>query len=107
MVNPQNEISIQFTVDEKLSKPELARRPESTKTTPIPETFDFNGVKIKTDVIKRKYEPCYKDVPNLVVDERKIYGPVKPGISIGNFKTEAAGTFGCIVYDNKSGSLIF
>ena len=96
-----NEISIQFTVDEKLSKSDLVNRAQALGTEQIPETLDFKGIKIKTDVIKRKYEPSYKNIPQIVADERKKFmDPLKPGISIGNVRI-SAGTFGCIVYDSS------
>lgn len=98
-----NEISVQFTVDEKLSKAELASKSESLGTEVIPDVLELNGLKIKTDVIKRKFEPSYKKVPQVIVDPRKVYmDPVQPGVSIGNVNI-SAGTFGCVVYDTASG----
>lgn len=99
-----NEIAIQFTVDKKLSVAELAL-PESLSTTVIPEELEIDGMKIKTDVVERKYKPCFimLDAPELEQDERKKrHELLKPGISVGNVKI-SAGTLGAIVYDNITG----
>src|SRR5262245_38190779 len=89
-----SEVAIQFTVDRKLSIPEL----ETISTIPgrvvIPEELDFNGIKLQTDVIERSFKPCFIRVSETMIDERKQRKePILPGISIGNIKI-TAGTIG-------------
>ncbi|MFD4351484.1 DNA/RNA non-specific endonuclease [Nocardia sp. NPDC058518] len=95
---PTTEISVQFTVNEKLSEPEAL---EAAGTTPIPESITVDGVQVPTDVLERRYEPAFRVVAEAVAPERKTHlDPIVPGISVGHVSV-SAGTIGCIVYDRE------
>jgi endonuclease G len=97
---PTNEISIQFTVEEK-SEPEAL---EELDTPLIPQSFVIDGVVVPTDVIERSFEIDYKIVEEVSPDQRKTrINPIQPGTSVANKKV-SAGTIGCIVYDQKNGA---
>lgn len=95
-----DEISIQFTVEKKLS---LDLLPEMD-VEPIPASINIGGVEIITDVLQRNYVPSFKVVTETNQSLRKQrIDPVQPGISIGH-EDISAGTLGCIVYDNTTGA---
>ncbi len=97
---PTDEISIQFTVEEKAAPDVL----ESLNTPLIPNSFVIDGVEVPTDVIERDFKPDYMVVSEVTPDRRKTrLDPVEPGASVGNTKI-SAGTIGCIVYDQKNGT---
>lgn len=96
------EIAIQFTVERKAGPEAL----ESLGTRSIPEFITVGGEKIKTDVIERRYAASYIEVEleaALPVERKRRIDPIKPGVSVSNFRG-SAGTIGCIVYDNETGS---
>lgn len=93
-------IAIQFTVARKALPEQL----EALGTAPIPSSFEIGGVTVPTDVVQRQFDIEYRMVTELAGNVRKSrQDPVVPGISIANHR-ETAGTFGCIVYDNKNGT---
>ncbi len=93
------ELSIQFTVDQKVLPEELGR----LASKELPDSITVAGVKIPTDVIQRSYRPDFRVVPEADVDERKVrIDPVRPGVSVGH-QTITAGTIGAIVYDVETG----
>lgn len=97
---PTDEISIQFTVDQKAS-PEVL---EAIGTTPIPESIVIDGVEVPTDVIQRNYEPDFRLVAEATPSARKSrIDPIVPGISVANKKV-TAGTIGGIVFDQQDGT---
>lgn len=97
---PTGEVSLQFTVDEKVEPERL----ESLGTTAIPDTIVVDGVAVPTDVIQRSYGPAFRVVAEAEAPEAKTrLDPIMPGISVGNARV-SAGTIGCIVYDKTDGS---
>ena len=97
----QAEISVQFTVNQKLSAPEAL---EALGTTPLPTSITVDGVEVPTDVLERRYEPAFHVVPEPVAVQRKVrIDPVVPGVSVGNIHV-SAGTLGGIVYDRADGT---
>ncbi|MGW5153554.1 DNA/RNA non-specific endonuclease [Rhodococcus koreensis] len=95
---PTSEISVQFTVNEKLSEPEALA---AVGTSPIPESITVDGVQVPTDVLERRYEPAFRVVADAVAPGRKTrLDPIVPGISVGHVSA-SAGTIGCIVYDRE------
>lgn len=97
---PTTEISLQFTVDQKVAPEDL----DSLRTTAIPETIVVDGVAVPTDVIERSYAPAYRVVAEEDPPQAKLRAdPVRPGISVGNVHV-SAGTIGCIVYDKHEGT---
>lgn len=97
---PTGEISIQFTVNEKVAPEALA----SLDTTPIPEEILVDGVPVPTDVIERSYHPSFRVVPEPEPPTTKVrLDPVIPGVSVGHVGI-SAGTIGCIVYDRHDGT---
>jgi endonuclease G len=96
---PTKELSIQFTVRQKVVPEHLGMLP----TKELPESITVAGVEIPTDVIERTYHPDFRVVPEAAVDQRKIrIDPVRPGVSVGH-QTITAGTIGAIVYDVETG----
>lgn len=94
-----DEISLQFTVHEKLPADEL----EAFGTRPIPEEVDHADVSVRTDVLERAFLPAYHVVPEQAPDERRtVVDPVRPGVSVGGWST-SAGTAGVVVHDRQSG----
>jgi endonuclease G len=94
------EISLQFTVDEKVGLEDL----ESLDTVAIPETIVVDGVAVPTDVIERSYEPAFRVVAEAVPPQSKLrVDPIVPGVSVGHVRV-SAGTIGCIVYDKNDGT---
>jgi endonuclease G len=95
---PTGEISLQFTVDEKVAEP------ETLGTEPIPETIVVDGVAVPTDVIERSYRPAFRVVAEADPPESKVrVDPIVPGVSVGHVRV-SAGTIGCIVYDRQDGT---
>jgi endonuclease G, mitochondrial len=94
-----DEICLQFTVNQKAEKEQF----ESLSTTAIPTLLDIDGTMIPTDVIQRSYM-ISKLVLEAAPSARKIrINPIVPGISVGHVSI-SAGTVGCIVYDNNTGT---
>jgi endonuclease G len=94
------EISVQFTVNEKVGPDKL----ESLDTVAIPETIVVDGVAVPTDVIERSYGPAFRVVAEAAPPQAKVrVDPILPGVSVGNVKV-TAGTIGCIVYDKNDGT---
>jgi len=97
---PTRELAIQFTVGTK-AVPELL---ESLGTRPIPESINVNGVNVPTDVIQREFKPEAKVIAEASTSNRKSrVDPISPGVSVAN-KKETAGTLGCIVFDQQTGT---
>ena len=98
---PTEEISLQFTVNEKVAEPEGL---ESLGTNAIPESIVVDGVEVPTDVIEASYEPSFRVVPEAESPVRKTrIDPIVPGVSVANVNV-SAGTVGCIVFDKKDGT---
>ncbi|MCU1531589.1 MAG: endonuclease [Arthrobacter sp.] len=98
---PTGEISLQFTVDEKVAEPEAF---ESLGTGPIPEAIVVDGVAVPTDVIERSYRPAFRIVAEARSPQSKLrVDPIVPGVSVGHVRV-SAGTIGCIVYDRHDGT---
>lgn len=94
------ELAIQFTVAQKVV-PELL---ETVTDTPIPPSFEVDGVTVPTDVLERTYEPSFRVVAERQPSPRKTrIDPVIPGVSVGHTSV-SAGTIGCIVFDQHSGT---
>ncbi|TLM74525.1 DNA/RNA non-specific endonuclease [Pseudarthrobacter sp. NamB4] len=97
---PTGEVSIQFTVGEKVAPEAL----ESLDTTPVPELIMVDGVPVPTDVIERDYRPSFRAVAEPEPPVTKVrLDPIKPGVSVGHIRS-SAGTIGCIVYDRHDGT---
>jgi endonuclease G, mitochondrial len=93
------ELSIQFTVGQKVSLEEIER----IGAVKIPESFMIDGIAVPTDVIARSYDLSAKPVKSVAAPKRKIVvNPVIPGVSIGH-PLISAGTAGCVVYDASNG----
>lgn len=92
--------SLQFTVDRKLSPEALL-----VEAIPaIPAEIVFEGVKIPTDVLQRKFKPSFEVVKLKAKPIRKTWqDPIQGGISVGHFLS-TAGTLGAIVRDAASGA---
>lgn len=96
---PTDEISIQFSVEEKV-EPEILG---AIDTVLIPESFTIDGIVVPTDVVQREFKPDFELVAETAPNRRKIrLDPIEPGISVANNKV-SAGTIGCIVFDQKTG----
>lgn len=94
------EISLQFTVDEKVAPEEL----ESLDTAVIPDTIEVDGVEVPTDVIERSYRPAFRVVAEAEAPQAKLrVDPIMPGVSVAHIRA-TAGTIGCIVYDKHDGT---
>lgn len=94
------EISLQFTVDEKVAPEAL----DDLNTTLIPESILVDGVPVPTDVIERVYRPAFRTVFDSEPPASKVrLDPIVPGISVGHTRV-SAGTIGCIVYDRHDGT---
>lgn len=96
------QLSIQFTVDEKIALEGL----ESIGAEEIPKEFVIDNIRIPTDVIERNFKPSAK----LISAESKLQSsasrksfvdPIQPGVSISH-PSGTAGTAGCVVYDSAS-----
>jgi endonuclease G len=99
---PTGRISIQFTVDKKITD---KKQLERLNIIPIPETLPFAGEEWETDIIERSYQPADRlTTEHLALRQkrRSFQDPLMPGISISHF-LESAGTLGCIVFDKKTG----
>ena len=95
-----NEISVQFTVNQK-SQPEML---SAIETQLIPASFEIDGITVPTDVLQRTYETSHRIVPEAAATSRKKrINPIVPGVSVANTKV-SAGTIGCIVFDQHSGT---
>ncbi len=98
--NGDGDISIVFTVREKLGASALERLGSKA----LPEQIDTNGRSVPTDVIQRSYKPSYRIVergPASVLKSR--LDPLIPGASISH-PDGTAGTLGAIVFDASSGA---
>jgi endonuclease G len=97
---PTKELSVQFTVAEKVV-PEVL---ETLNTLEIPRSFVIDGVEVPTDVLQRDYQPDFRVVAEAAANPRKTrINPIMPGVSVAN-KRETAGTVGCIVFDRQNGT---
>ncbi len=95
-----NEISVQFTVNQK-SRPEML---EAVGTQLIPASFEIDGITVPTDVLQRTYETSHQVVAEAAAsDRKKRLNPIVPGVSVANTKV-SAGTIGCIVFDQNNGT---
>jgi endonuclease G len=100
---PTEEISIQFTVSQKV-KPEAL---ESIGATLLPKSVKVAGVDVPTDVVERKYKQSFREIQveatkPRATNRKVAINPVVPGVSIGH-PSISAGTAGCVVYDSASG----
>lgn len=98
-----DQISIQFTVDQKVELETL----ETMETQALPSTIEIDGVSYPTDVIQREYvkdaNPINVSERLQLVENRKSFSdPIIPGTSIGH-PTISAGTAGGVVYDSETG----
>ncbi|MCE7990978.1 MAG: hypothetical protein HEP71_03325 [Roseivirga sp.] len=93
-----NEISIQFTVNQKARGPVL----ESLLTKEVPLHFEMDGEQIATDIVQRSFKPSFQLVSTVTKDIRKTrQNPIKPGISVGH-PNISAGSIGGIVYGKNN-----
>ncbi|USI91702.1 hypothetical protein [Rhodococcus pyridinivorans] len=84
---PTDELAVQFTVNEKVSKPEAL---EALGASPLPESITVNGVKVPTDVIERSYEPAFDRAPEAATPPRNTrLDPIVPGVSVGHTSVSA------------------
>ncbi|HKG03980.1 MAG TPA: DNA/RNA non-specific endonuclease [Conexibacter sp.] len=98
-----DELALQFTVDEKLAPEAL----ESAATTAIPDQITTpNGITLPTDVIPRAFEthPVLVEL-GVKPDRKRRLDPMQPGVSVGNARSQDAGTLGCLVADRASGAI--
>ncbi|MET1415937.1 DNA/RNA non-specific endonuclease [Roseibium sp. HPY-6] len=97
--NDTGDISVVFTVEEKVETSAL----ESLNTKELPTEIEFEGVKIATDVVPRRYKLSYRLVepedPNVL---KTRLDTVVPGASVSHVDG-SAGTLGMIVYDEETG----
>ena len=101
---PTNDISIQFTVNQKASGIEALA---AVGTEKIPATIEVDGVPVPTDVIERVYEPSFRLLAAAAGNRRKQrLDPIAPGISAAytTGPEATAGTIGCIVFDQRDGT---
>ncbi|WP_106277999.1 DNA/RNA non-specific endonuclease [Geodermatophilus tzadiensis] len=95
------ELSVQFTVGEKLAEPESLA---ALGTSAVPESIVIDGVAVPTDVLERRYAPAFRLVAEPPTVARKVrLDPVVPGISVGH-PSITAGTIGGVVYDRRDGT---
>jgi endonuclease G len=97
-------LAVQFCVDRK-ARPEAL---EAVTAKPIPQTIEFEGVAIPTDVVQRSFRPSYRIVTleEIEKDERKQrLETIVPGISIGHVRS-SAGTLGALVEDKRTGETV-
>ncbi|MFL5817566.1 MAG: DNA/RNA non-specific endonuclease [Conexibacter sp.] len=98
-----DELALQFTVDEKLAPEAL----ESAATTTIPDQITTaSGITLPTDVIPRTFKthPVLVE-PGVKPDRKRRLDPMQPGASVGNARSQEAGTLGCLVADTASGAV--
>ena len=100
---PDGEISLVFTVGQKVETSQLESLEVRTKL--LPEEIEIApGITVKTDVEERRYEQSHSVVqPQSLNDRKTRQDPLKPGISVGQFE-RSAGTLGAIVFDEDSGA---
>ncbi len=92
--------ALQFSVSKKLEPQSLA----AESIPALPQSINFEGVEIPTDVIQRSYVPAYQVVDVKAKPERKSrVDPVMPGVSIGHISS-TAGTLGAIAVDRATHS---
>lgn len=92
-------LSIQFTVDDKLSPQELVE----SSSRPIPKTINVGGSDVPTDVIERSYRPSYTVKATQEKDNRRARADTMcPGMSVGGPAT-AGGTIGVFAKDRETG----
>ena len=97
---PSKELAIQFSVGTKATPEALA----ALDTVEIPKSFTINGVEVPTDVIQRDFKADINVVAEPAPSNRKTrLDPIAPGISVAN-KSISAGTIGCIVFDQHTGT---
>ncbi|MEV0676354.1 DNA/RNA non-specific endonuclease [Actinosynnema sp. NPDC050436] len=95
-----DEIAVQFTVKQKAEPEALG----ALGTALLPESITVDGVEVPTDVLQRDYRTNFQVVAERTAGDRKSrVDPVAPGVSVGHV-TVAAGTVGCIVYDQVDGT---
>jgi len=97
------QLSIQFTVDEKVALEGL----ESIGTEEIPKELNIDGVNIPTDILERAFKPSAKWINaesklQSAASRKSFVDPIRPGVSISH-PSGTAGTAGCVVYDVDSG----
>ncbi len=98
--NGDGDLSIVFTVGEKVDASELER----LGTKELPKEIKVDGIKIPTDVLQRDYKPAYQIVENGTSSVLKSrMDPVVPGASISH-PDGTAGTLGTIVFDAATGA---
>jgi len=97
------EISLTFTVGEKVQSSQLESL-EKLETKLLPDAIEIApGITVKTDVEQRSYDKAYSLVEAQSLNERKSRrDPIVPGISVGQFE-RSAGTLGAIVFDEETG----
>ena len=100
---PDGEISLIFTVGEKVQSSQLESL-EALETKLLPEEIEIApGIVVKTDVEQRTYEQSYSLVATQSLNARKSrQDPIMPGISVGHIE-RSAGTLGAIVFDEETG----
>lgn len=95
-----DQISLQFTVDDKVNPDGL----ENMDTTAIPESIMVDGVAVPTDVIQRSYQTSFHVMAKPEPPKAKTrLDPIMPGISVSHV-LGSAGTIGSIVYDRTDGT---
>ena len=99
---PTDQLSVQFTVAQKVS-PESVER---VSAKPIPKTIAFRGQTILTDVVERSFTPGYIVVQSTDKSDRKTRrDPIVAGVSVAN-ASSTAGTLGALVRDRTSGETV-
>lgn len=92
------ELCIQFTVGQKVGLESL----DEKGFKELPKSFDFEGMKVPTDVIERTYKTSQMTATPQSMDRKSRIDPIVPGVSVGHPET-SAGTVGCVVYDAITG----
>jgi len=101
-----DELSIIFTVKEKIEKDKLT--PEQL----LPETIIIDNTSINTDVVKGSYvkycDESFYEWKKTSPSNRKTFRPLKCGISCSNITTmyDYSGTLGFLAVDNETNSLV-
>lgn len=109
---PTGELCIQCTVETKLSPEQL----NEVGIEMLPAQIEEEGATLDVDVIQRTFVPHYQvDVDRATaaliegdqessgdLPRRERLDPIAPGCSIANVKV-TAGTFGAIVFDQRTG----
>jgi endonuclease G len=93
---------VTFSVQQKVAPEHV----ENVSESPIPKTFEYEGIQIPTDVVQRSFSPSYLVVEAVAKDPRKVRNdPIAPGVSVANYRS-TAGTLGALVRNRQTGDVV-